>query len=187
MHVEPTDIPDVLVLTPKLHWDDRGFFMELFNDGRYGDVGIAGPWSQDNLSRSAKGVLRGLHFQYPNPHGKIVTTLRGNAFDVAVDIRKESPTFGRWVGMELSDVSRRQLWIPPGCAHGFLALSDDTEIYYKCSQYPWIPSNDHVLRWDDPDIGIDWPMVPTHIGDRDRTAPSLAELDAILSAGGGNP
>lgn len=185
MHIEPTDIPGVLVLIPQLHGDGRGFFMELFNDQRYRDAGIVGPWTQDNLSRSARGVLRGLHFQHPDPQGKLVTTLRGHAFDVAVDIRKGSPTFGRWVGEELSDASRRQLWIPPGCAHGFLALSDDTEIYYKCSHSPWNPSNDHVLRWDDPEIGINWPMAPTLISDRDRSAPSLAELDALLPANGG--
>lgn len=181
MNVEPTVIADVVVLTRQQHDDNRGYFSELFNSERYREVGILGPWIQDNLSRSVKGDLRGLHFQHPNPQGKLVTALRGCVFDVAVDLRKQSPTFGRWVGEELSDVNRRQLWVPPGCAHGFLAQSDDTEIHYKCSQNPWVPSSEYVLRWDDADIGINWPMAPAIMNDRDRSAPSLAELDEILS------
>jgi len=184
MHIEPTEIPGVLVLILKLHEDERGFFTELFNDQCYRDAGIVGPWTQDNLSRSAKGVLRGLHFQHPHPQGKLVTVLSGSAFDVAVDIRKGSPTFGRWVGRELSSTNRHQLWVPPGCAHGFLALSEDTEIYYKCSHSPWKPSDDRVLRWDDPDIGINWPMAPTVISNRDLRAPNLAEIDALPLANG---
>ena len=186
MKVEPTDIPDVLVLTPQQHLANRGMFLEIFNDERYSALGIIGPWIQDNLSRSAKGVLRGLHFQYPSPQGKLVTALRGSAYDVAVDIRRQSPTFGRWVSQELSDENRCQLWVPPGCAHGFLAQSDNTEIHYKCSQNPWVPEDEHVLRWDDAELGIEWPMVPTQMNDRDRSAPSLTELDAVLSAASSN-
>lgn len=186
MKVEHTEISGVLLLTPAMHDDDRGYFMEVFNDADYQKLGIIGPWTQDNLSRSAQGVLRGLHFQFPNPQGKLVTVLRGQAFDVVVDIRRDSPTFGRWVSVILDNIFRRQIWIPPGCAHGFLALSNDTEVYYKCSLNPWIPDNDRVLRWNDPDIGIDWPVEPTQMNVRDRSAPCLSELDMTITVKGSN-
>ena len=181
MKVESTEIDGVLLVTPKLHDDERGFFMEIFHESQYQELGIIGPWTQDNLSRSARGVLRGMHFQFPNAQGKLVTAIRGQAYDVVIDIRRKSPTFGHWISVTLDDISHQQIWIPPGCAHGFLALVDGTEVYYKCSLHPWIPANDRVLCWNDPDIGIDWPFAPTQMNDRDRSAPRLTELEMILS------
>lgn len=160
MQVSPTDIADVMLIEPKVFRDERGFFMESFHEQRFHDaVGRPVHFVQDNHSRSTRGVLRGLHFQTePHAQGKLVRVTRGRAFDVAVDIRKGSRTFGRWVGVELSDENHRQLWIPPGLAHGFLVMSDECDFLYKTTAY-YAPSADRSLLWNDPTVAIAWPDV----------------------------
>lgn len=158
MKAIPTAIPEVLILEPKVFGDARGFFFESFNQKAFNEAtGLDLNFVQDNHSRSAKGVLRGLHYQLP-PHaqGKLVRVVSGAVFDVAVDIRQGSPTFGRWVGVELSEDNHRQLWIPPGFAHGFLTLSDSAEFLYKTTDY-YAPSHERCIAWNDPAIGIQWP------------------------------
>ena len=171
MKVTPTAIPDVLILEPRVFGDARGFFMESFNQKMF-DAASGQTWRfvQDNHSRSSKGVLRGLHYQVP-PHaqGKLVRVTQGAVFDVAVDIRPQSPTFGRWVGVELNGESSRQLWIPPGLAHGFLVLSESADFLYKTTDY-YAPESERTLRWDDAELAIDWPDV--------GMAPTLAAKDA---------
>lgn len=158
MKATPLAINDVFLIEPQVFGDDRGFFFESFNHARF-EAAIGRPvkFVQDNHSKSAKGVLRGLHFQDPNPQGKLVRVTQGEVFDVAVDIRKDSPTFGRWVGEMLSAENKKQLWIPEGLAHGFLVLSDTAEFLYKTTDY-YAPSNEGCLRWDDPTLGIKWPL-----------------------------
>ena len=158
--VTPTAIPGVLILEPKVFGDARGFFLESFNQRDFEQAtGLSGiNFVQDNHSRSSKGVLRGLHYQLaPHAQGKLVRVVRGAVFDVAVDIRQGSPTFGRWVGVELSETNHRQLWIPPGLAHGFLTLTDSADFLYKTTAY-YAPEAERCIRWDDPTIGIDWPL-----------------------------
>ena len=179
MQVIPTAIADVLIFEPKLFGDDRGFFMESFNQKAFNDiVGHKVEFVQDNHSRSARGVLRGLHYQLP-PHaqGKLVRVTQGCVFDVAVDIRRASPTYGKWVGAELSEANHRQLWIPPGLAHGFLVLSDSADFLYKTTDY-YAPHAERSLRWNDECVGISWPDsgVPVVFSAKDAAAPSLAEL-----------
>ena len=158
MQSTPTVIPDVLVLEPTVFGDARGFFFESFNQRRFESlVGGAVRFVQDNHSRSGRGVLRGLHFQMPNPQGKLVRVATGAVFDVAVDIRPGSPTFGRWAGIELSAENRRQLWIPPGLAHGFLVLTEEADFLYKTTDY-YAPEHERCIRWDDPDLAIQWPL-----------------------------
>ena len=155
--VTPTAIPDVLMLQPKVFGDTRGFFFESFNEQDFAQAtGLNVTFVQDNHSRSAKGVLRGLHYQLQQPQGKLVRVVRGAVFDVAVDIRRSSPTFGQWVGCELSEDNHRQLWIPPGFAHGFVVLSDSADFLYKTTDY-YAPAHERCIAWNDPDIGIDWP------------------------------
>jgi len=155
----PTAIPEVLVMEPKVFGDARGFFYESFNGKAFDEaVGRHVEFVQDNHSRSAKGVLRGLHYQIQQPQGKLVRVVRGAVFDVAVDIRKSSPTFGKWVGVELSEDNHRQLWVPEGFAHGFLVLSATAEFLYKTTDY-YAPAHERVIRWDDETIGIGWPDV----------------------------
>jgi dTDP-4-dehydrorhamnose 3,5-epimerase len=179
MKVTPTQIEGVLILEPRVFGDERGFFMESFNRKTFNDVtGLALDFVQDNHSRSAKGVLRGLHYQLP-PHaqGKLVRVTQGSVFDVAVDIRRASPSFGRWVGVELSGGNHRQLWIPPGLAHGFLVTSDSADFLYKTTDY-YEPESERSLRWDDPLLAIQWPdlgMAPVLSG-KDSGAPGLANL-----------
>ena len=160
MRVCRTEIPDVLLIEPRVFRDERGFFMESFHEQRFHEaVGQSVHFVQDNHSRSTRGVLRGLHFQTePHAQGKLVRVTRGRVFDVAVDIRKDSQTFGRWVGVELSDENHRQLWIPPGLAHGFLVVSDECDFLYKTTAY-YAPSAERSLLWNDPVIGIAWPDV----------------------------
>ncbi len=158
MNVIPTAIPDVLIIEPKVFGDERGFFYESFNQKAFNEAtGLDLQFVQDNHSRSRKGVLRGLHYQLP-PHaqGKLVRCVRGAVFDVAVDIRKSSPTFGKWIGGELSETNYRQFWIPPGFAHGFLTLTDTADFLYKTTAY-YVPSHDCGIAWNDPAIGINWP------------------------------
>jgi dTDP-4-dehydrorhamnose 3,5-epimerase len=157
MNVRPTAIPGVLVVEPKVFGDDRGFFFESFNR-KLLEAAVGPPleFVQDNHSLSARGVLRGLHYQLPKPQAKLVRVVRGEVFDVAVDLRRASPTFGRWVGEILSAGSKRQLWIPEGFAHGFLVLSEQAEFLYKTTDY-WHPEHERCIRWDDPSLGIAWP------------------------------
>lgn len=158
MNVIRTEIPDVLILEPKVFGDARGFFLESFNQKAFDDAtGLRLPFVQDNHSRSAKGVLRGLHYQIQQPQGKLVRVVRGAVFDVVVDIRRSSPTFGRWLGMELSEDNHRQLWVPPGFAHGFLVLSDSADFQYKTTDY-YAPQHERCIAWNDPTLAIDWPL-----------------------------
>lgn len=167
--VTPTAIPEVLVLEPKVFGDDRGFFFESFNQRDFAQLtGLDVQFVQDNHSRSAQGVLRGLHYQIQNPQGKLVRVTQGAVFDVAVDLRRSSAHFGKWVGVELSADNKRQLWVPPGFAHGFVVLSDAAEFLYKTTDY-WYPAFERSLRWNDPQIGIAWPIEDT---------PQLAKKDA---------
>lgn len=157
MKVIKTAIPDLLILEPKVFGDQRGFFFESYNQQTFHDVtGVAATFVQDNHSRSGKNVLRGLHYQIKQPQGKLVRVIAGCVFDVAVDLRKSSATFGHWSGVELSGENHRQLWVPPGFAHGFLVLSEQADFLYKTTDY-YAPEYERCIRWNDPDIGIDWP------------------------------
>ncbi len=172
MHVIPTALAGVLVLEPRVFGDDRGFFMESYNRRSFAQAtGLDIDFVQDNHSRSRKGVLRGLHYQLRQPQGKLVRVTHGAVFDVAVDIRRGSPTFGRWVGVELSADNHRQLWVPPGLAHGFVVLSDSADFLYKTTDY-YAPEHERSIAWDDPAIGIDWPLAAHGI-----TAPLLSAKD----------
>jgi dTDP-4-dehydrorhamnose 3,5-epimerase len=171
MKVISTAIPDVLVLEPKVFGDARGFFLESFNERVFREAtGLDVSFVQDNHSRSARGVLRGMHYQIQQPQGKLVRVVRGTVFDVAVDLRRASPTFGRWAGVELSEDNHRQFWIPPGFAHGFLVTSDSADFLYKATDY-YAPQHERSLAWDDPELGIQWPAgVTPLLSDKDRTA-----------------
>ncbi|WP_341887610.1 dTDP-4-dehydrorhamnose 3,5-epimerase [Variovorax sp. YR752] len=176
MKVTPTDLPEVLLIEPAVHGDARGFFMESFNQRAFdAAVGTHVEFVQDNHSRSARGVLRGLHYQLP-PHaqGKLVRVTRGTVFDVAVDMRRSSPRFGRWAGAELSGDNHRQLWIPPGFAHGFLVLSDAADFLYKTTEY-YAPHAEGAVRWDDPSVNIDWPDagIQPLVSAKDAVAPLI--------------
>lgn len=176
--VTELELPGVLLFEPKVFGDDRGFFLETFHQQRYAEAGLTQPFVQDNLSRSRKGSLRGLHFQEPRPQGKLVQVLDGAVWDVAVDLRQGSPTFGRWLGMELSSANRRQLWVPPGFAHGFCVLSESADFFYKCTDF-YAPAHERAIRWDDPDVGIRWPIESPLLSPKDAAAPLLREA-AIL-------
>lgn len=169
MKVTPLSIPDVKLLTPRLFGDARGFFLESYNARVFAEAGLPTEWQQDNHSRSVRGVLRGLHYQLVAPQGKLVRVTRGSVFDVAVDIRRSSPSFGQWAGAELSDENAAMLYVPPGFAHGFLVLSAVADFCYKCTTL-WHQPSDRSLRWNDPDIAIAWPL--------DGMAPQLAAKDA---------
>jgi dTDP-4-dehydrorhamnose 3,5-epimerase len=170
-----TDLPGVLILEPRVFGDDRGFFMETWNCRRYENFGVPDRFVQDNLSFSARGVLRGLHFQNPMAQGKLVSVLRGEVFDVAVDIRLGSPTFGRWTGVTLSAENKRQFWVPEGFAHGFVVTSEDALFSYKCTDY-YAPEHDGSILWNDPEIGIDWPVDNPTLSGKDAEAPPLAAM-----------
>jgi dTDP-4-dehydrorhamnose 3,5-epimerase len=158
MKTTPTAIPGVLIIEPKVFGDARGFFFESFNQKAFNDAtGTDHQFVQDNHSRSAKGVLRGMHYQSTQPQGKLVRVVRGAVFDVAVDVRPESPAFGRWVGVELTEDNHKQLWVPPGLAHGFLVLSDSADFVYKTTDY-YAPEFERCVAWDDPAVGIEWPL-----------------------------
>ncbi|ABG06027.1 dTDP-4-dehydrorhamnose 3,5-epimerase [Rubrobacter xylanophilus DSM 9941] len=175
MRVLRTELPGVLVVEPQVFGDERGFFMESFNGRRYREAGLPERFVQDNLSLSRRGVLRGLHFQHPRGQGKLVSVLRGEVFDVAVDVRRGSPTFGRWVGLSLSEENRRQLYIPPGFAHGFVVLSEAALFFYKCTEY-YAPECERTVLWSDPEIGIGWPVEEPVLSEKDRKAPALREM-----------
>lgn len=175
MNVLEVDIPGVLIVEPRLFGDQRGFFLETFQLERYARHGISRPFLQDNLSRSSQGVLRGLHLQNPASQGKLVSVLRGRVLDVAVDVRRGSPTFGRHVAVELSDENRRQLWVPRGFAHGFAVLSDSADFAYKCDNI-YSPEDEIVVRWSDPALGIDWRLETPSLSARDAAAPLLKDI-----------
>ena len=180
MKVTSTAIPDVLIIEPKVFGDERGFFFESFNQLRFEEVaGVRCNFVQDNHSRSTRNVLRGLHYQVRQPQGKLVRVVAGEVFDVAVDIRKSSPTFGRWVGTRLSADNKRQLWIPPGFAHGFLVLSDTAEFLYKTTDY-WAQEHERCLRWNDPAIGVEWPAdASPQLSAKDRAGTLLAQAEVF--------
>ena len=171
MQATPSAIPEVILLEPKVFGDERGFFLESWNRRNFAQLGIDHDFVQDNHSRSAQGILRGLHYQTEHTQGKLVRVVAGEVFDVAVDMRRASPTFGRWVGYMLSAANRRMLWVPPGFAHGFYVTSaEGAEFLYKCTDY-YDPAHEVSVRWDDPTIGIEWPLV-------DGRAPALSAKDA---------
>ena len=157
MKVTPTALSDVLIIEPKVFGDARGFFLESWNQEKFAAAGLDLNFVQDNHSRSARGILRGLHYQMLRPQGKLVRVTQGEVFDVAVDMRQNSPQFGQWVGVHLSAENHRMLWVPPGFAHGFLVLSESADFLYKCTDF-YLPEHERCIRWDDPDIGIHWPL-----------------------------
>lgn len=184
MKVTRTEIPEVMILEPKVFGDARGFFLESYNQKVFREAtGLALDFVQDNHSRSARGVLRGLHYQLKQPQGKLVRVVRGAVFDVAVDVRRSSPTFGKWVGVELSEDNQRQFWVPPGFAHGFLVLSASADFLYKTTDY-YAPEHERCIAWDDPDIGVDWGLAAAGIGEpqlsaKDRAGGPLAASEVF--------
>ena len=174
MKLFPTQHPEVLIVEPDVFGDERGFFMETWRQARFAEQGIPEPFVQDNHSRSSKGVLRGLHYQLQHPQGKLVRAINGSVFDVAVDIRRGSPYFGQWVGLELSDANKRQLYIPPGFAHGFCVLSEQVDFLYKCTEF-YYPEDEYGIAWDDPELAIDWPSMDYTLSERDQHLPTLSE------------
>jgi dTDP-4-dehydrorhamnose 3,5-epimerase len=177
VNVIETPIKDVLIIEPKVFGDDRGFFLESWNDATFKDLGLDWTFVQDNHSRSAKGVLRGLHYQNPNPQGKLVRVVAGSVFDVAVDIRKGSPTFGQWTGVHLSAANKRMFWVGPGLAHGFLSLEDNTDFLYKCTSI-YSPKDEQALMWNDPQVGIEWPLdgIEPTLSAKDKVAQTLEQI-----------
>jgi dTDP-4-dehydrorhamnose 3,5-epimerase len=174
-----TELPGVLIVEPDVHRDARGFFLETWHERKYAEAGIGGPFVQHNHSLSSRGTLRGLHAQIRRPQGKLVRAIEGEMFDVAVDIRRGSPTFSRWVGVILSGENFRQLWIPPGFAHGFCVLSDRLHVDYKCTDF-YDRSDELAVAWDDPEIGIDWPIRAPSLSEKDKAAPRLrAQLEQL--------
>jgi len=177
VNIIETALPGVLIIEPRVFGDQRGFFMETWNTQGFADGGLDLAFVQDNHSRSQKGVLRGLHFQNPGPQGKLVRVTNGAVFDVAVDLRAASPTFGQWVGVELSAENKRMFWVPEGFAHGFLTLADDTDFLYKCTA-PYAPANEFTLAWNDPAVGIEWPVTGLDpiISEKDARGLALADV-----------
>lgn len=179
MRVMPTELPDVLLLLPTVFEDDRGFFFESYNRRVVADlIGFAGDFVQDNHSRSARGVLRGMHYQVQRTQGKLIRVVRGTVFDVAVDMRRSSPTFGRWVGVTLSEHDHAQLWIPPGFAHGFQVTSDSADVLYKTTDYH-APEAERSVAWNDPTLAITWPLPDPILSGKDRLAPALAQAESF--------
>lgn len=172
MKVIETNLPGVLIIEPKVFGDARGFFQETWSQEKYAAIGIKEQFVQDNLSFSTRGVLRGLHYQQPNTQGKLVSVVQGEVFDVAVDIRAGSPNFGKWTGVVLSSENHRQLWVPPGFAHGFCVMSDITYFTYKCTDI-YTPHAEGGVIWNDPDIGIQWPLEDIILSDKDQVYPNL--------------
>lgn len=178
MKVMDTALPGVRIFEPEVFGDGRGFFFELWNRARHGDAGLPGDFVQDNVSRSGHGTLRGLHYQYPTLQGKLVTVLSGSIFDVVVDIRRGSPHFGQWVGVELSDTDRRQVWAPRGFAHGFVVTSERADVLYKVDA-AYRPDEEFAIAWDDPALAIDWPVPVMNLSEKDRKAPRLADAGTL--------
>ena len=181
MRCTPTPLAGMYLIEPRLFRDLRGHFLETWNEARYRDLGIAGPFVQDNASVSSRGVLRGMHYQSPRAQGKLVSVLEGEVFDVAVDLRAGSPTFGRWCGYSLSAENGHQLYIPPGLAHGFVTLSERALFLYKCTDY-YTPSADRTLLWNDPDVGVEWPVSDPILSDKDGEGRRLADTEPVVLA-----
>jgi len=177
MKISKTGIPEVLLFEPTVHGDERGYFMETFRASVFKARGLVLDFVQENQSRSAKGTLRGLHFQHQFPQGKIVRVIAGEVFDVAVDLRVSSPTFGQWVGAVLTAENRKQLWVPPGFAHGFYVLSENADLCYRCTEY-YHPEDDHSLLWSDPKVAVNWPLVSPEplLSAKDAAAKQLHEI-----------
>ena len=181
MKIVQTPLAGLLVIEPKVFGDERGFFIETWQRERYREAGIDGEFVQDNHSRSRQGILRGLHYQIRRPQGKLVRVTAGEVFDVAVDLRQSSPTFGQWYGTTLSESNHWQMWVPPGFAHGFYVLSETADFQYKCTDY-YAPELERTLRWDDPTIGIDWPLVAgsePQLSDKDRDGAELEQVEVF--------
>jgi dTDP-4-dehydrorhamnose 3,5-epimerase len=185
VNVLPTALPGVLIIEPRVFEDRRGFFFESYHAARYAAAGLPERFVQDNHSRSAPGTVRGLHYQLVRPQGKLIRVLSGSVFDVAVDIRRGSPSFGRWVGVELSAANKRQLYVPPGFAHGFCVPKDESEIEYKCSDY-YVPQDERGIAWNDPTVAIEWPVtLPPLLSDKDKAFARLASDRTDLPTYGG--
>ena len=180
MKCTQTGIPDVMILEPRIFGDKRGFFMETWHRKVFADMGIDFDFVQDNHSRSSKGILRGLHYQIKHPQGKLVRVIRGEVFDVAVDIRKNSPTFGKWEGVLLSETNKRMLWIPPGFAHGFYVTSETAEFVYKCTDF-YAPEYERSIIWNDPHIGVAWPLDGNDpvLSDKDQSGKTFADAEVF--------
>jgi len=177
MKVEASRLEDVVVIEPKVFSDSRGLFMEIWNQNRYAEIGLDAVFVQDNISRSCQGVLRGLHFQNPDPQGKLVQVLEGQIYDVAVDIRSDSKHFGEWVGVALSEHNNRQLYVPEGYAHGFCVLSKKATVVYKCTGF-YNFETEKCLRWDDPDLAIEWPISGPSLSEKDRCGQWLRDFES---------
>ena len=183
MDIRSTEIPDVLIIQPRVFSDSRGFFTETFSEQRYTEAGVCGPFVQDNWSHSSRGTLRGLHYQIEQAQGKLVQVLTGRIFDVAVDLRRDSASFGKWVGIELSGENKLQLYIPPGFAHGFLVLSETADFLYKCTNY-YAPKHERTLLWNDATVAIEWPLECDPIlSDKDQRGREFEQADAFARAG----
>ena len=180
MNVKSLEIPDVKLIKPRVFPDGRGFFLQTYQTQQYYDAGIAVRFVQDNWSHSSKGVLRGLHYQLEHAQDKLVSVVRGAVFDVAVDIRRGSPTFGKWVGEVLSDENKHQMFVPKGFAHGFCVLSDEVDFVYKCSDF-YTLGDEYGIRWDDPDVGVVWPGDDFRLADKDLGAPLLKDASELPS------
>jgi dTDP-4-dehydrorhamnose 3,5-epimerase len=178
--IVPCDIEGPLIIEPQVFGDERGFFLESWNSQKFAEAGLDLTFVQDNHSRSDRGVLRGMHFQKPGAQGKLVRVVSGAVFDVAVDLQRSSPSFGKWVGVELSAANKRMFWIPEGFAHGFLTLEDGTDFLYKCTT-PYAPQHEHCLAWDDAEVGIDWPLdgMEPKLSGKDADGLSLADVETF--------
>jgi dTDP-4-dehydrorhamnose 3,5-epimerase len=179
MLVTAGKLAGVVIIEPKVFGDTRGFFLETWNARRYAEAGVPATFVQDNISYSGRGTLRGLHFQNPNPQGKLVGVLIGEVYDVVVDLRRSSPTCGQWAAVSLTGESKRQLYVPPGFAHGFQVVSDAALFHYKCTHY-YAPADEHTLRWDDPDLAIPWPLPDPLVSPKDAKGIRLSDLGARL-------
>jgi len=186
MRVLDTTLVGAVVFEPQVFGDDRGYFKETWHDARYSEYGLPLKFVQDNVSRSSRGILRGLHSQYPQSQGKLVQVLEGEVFDVAVDVRVESPTFGQWFGVHLSAENHKQFYIPPGMAHGFQVISQSALFCYKCTDY-YAPDNEFTIAWDDPELGINWPLSDPILSEKDQKGLRLCHLDKarLMSFQGG--
>jgi dTDP-4-dehydrorhamnose 3,5-epimerase len=182
MQLEPTRLPEVVLIKPRVFGDARGFFFETWQAQEFATAGIAMPFVQDNHSHSTLHTLRGLHFQVERPQGKLVRVTRGKVFDVAVDIRRSSPRFGQWAGVVLSDANHHMLWVPPGFAHGYLALSEEIDFLYKCTDY-YAPQHERAIRWNDPQLGVEWPLpagVAPILSAKDALAPLFGQAESYV-------
>ncbi len=179
VNIQPTRIPDVLLIEPSVHGDHRGFFMETYHQQKLADAGLDVRFVQDNLSRSQRGILRGLHYQIQHPQGKFVSVMRGEIFDVAVDLRRSSPTFGQWVGETLSDANHLTLYVPEGFAHGFCVLSEVADVLYKCTDF-YAPEHERTIYWNDPDVGVEWPLDgPPVLSEKDKSGTPFANAECF--------